>query len=116
MAKQQIENAIRNIEVERDQKLRAVEQRVYQEKIAPYNADIDKQRDESMSKLQSDFNADIQKRQEKFNADKATIIAACEANKKNHAEVEIACAQKEIRDSYKAIIEILNKTANDIVE
>ena len=69
-----------------------------------------------MSKLQSDFNTDIQKRQEKFNADKATIIAACEANKKNHAEIEIACAQKEIRESYNAIIESLKKTANDIVE
>ena len=116
MAKQQIENAIRSIEAERDQRLREVEQRVYREKIAPYNADIDKQRDESIAKLQSEFNLDIQKRQEKFNADKTAIITAGEANKKNHAEIEIACEQKEIRETYKAIIESLNKTANDIVE
>lgn len=116
MAKQQIESAIRSIEAERDQRLRAVEQKVYQEKIAPYNADIDKSRDESIAKLQAEFNVDIQKRQEKFNADKTAIITAGEANKKNHAQIVLDCEQNEIREAYKVIIESLIKTAKDIVE
>lgn len=105
MAKQYIESAIRGIEVEMEQKLKDLQQQVIRDKIVPFNAEIDKDRDEALRKLQ-----------EKYNEDRGTIITASEDKKKENETITLEIETKKLKDDYKIIIDNLANVKSQILE
>lgn len=116
MAKQQIEKAIREIELEKEQAVRVAEQKITQEKLVPYNIEIDREKETAVQELSTKFNNDIKTLQEKYNADKNIIINACEEKKSNNAKIVLDTELQSIRTSYDVIINSLKNTANQILE
>ena len=88
--KDHLEQAARNLEAEKEREENIIKEKVTREKIVPYNQDADKGRDLAIAELQQELNADIAKRQAKFEEDKKAIIDENEKRKNNNATAVIA--------------------------
>lgn len=97
--KNYIEEAIHKIEVDRERVAVQIKDKVTREKILPFNAEIDKARDEAIAQKQSILNATIASQQEEFAKQRKEIIDAAEKKKSENAnsiitaEVSIALAE-----------------------
>lgn len=111
-----IEQAIRGIETEKEQKLREVEQRVVQEKILPFNREVDEVRDREIQKLTADYNEQLRVLQNKFESDKNAHIVASEERKKENASAVIAVETETVTAKYNKIIENLQLSLSAIEE
>lgn len=105
MIRVHIEQAIRNLEAEKEQVLRQAEQRVMQEKIVPFNREIDLARDKAIKALQ-----------DKFEADKQDILVKSEQHKKEHAEEVVATEAAPLLAQYEMTIAALKETLGDTEE
>ncbi len=113
MIKKYIEQTIRNLEAERDNELRTLEQRITQEKIVPFNREADIRKDKAIEQKTNAFNAQVSALQETFAKEKQDIIVANENYKKENAERILAAESAFIMAKYSATIERLTKMLND---
>lgn len=104
-----IEQAIRGIEAERDQKIEAVKAEIIRDKVAPQNAEIDIKRDNAVQELQTKLNADISALQEKFNTERQAIIDASEKQKADNANMLISVETASINAKYSTKLAELRK-------
>lgn len=116
MIRGHIEQAIRSIEAEKEQKLREVEQRVMQEKVLPFNREIDESRDKAIQQLSTEYNVAVNALQEKFAKDKNDIILASEQHKKVNADAIISAESKSVEEEYGIIIAELTNSLNKVKE
>ena len=93
MVKEILENAVKQIEANRNQQLAVLAQKVRAEKVIPYNAELDKKRDRAISEEREKSNALIAQIQAEFNAKKEEIEKATEETKKafEKSSIETAC-------------------------
>lgn len=89
MVRQHYENAIKNIQAEKERAIAQAKDRVTREKILPHNAEVNQDRDKALAELSSQLNADIAKLQEKFNIEKQALIDVGEKNKTDFANAAI---------------------------
>lgn len=104
-----IEQAIRNIEIEREQKIEDIRATIMRDKVAPQNAEIDIKRDNAIQEMQTKLNADIAALQEKFTRERQGIIDASERQKNNNAETLINAETASITYEYDLKISELKK-------
>lgn len=116
MIKQHIEQTINNIRSEKEQAIRIAEQRAIQEKIMPYNADIDEKRDKAVQQLTTEFNANVKALQEDFDKKKNEIIVSCEEDKKKNQQTVIATETALISMEYDKTISTLTAALNSVNE
>lgn len=116
MIKKHIEQAIRNLEAERDNELHTLEQRITQEKIVPFNREADIRKDKAIEQKTADFNAQVSALQATFTKEKQDIIIANENYKKENAEKTLNAESAVVAAKYSAAIEKLTKMLNEVEE
>ena len=104
-----IEQAIRGIEDERDQKIETVKAEIIRDKVAPQNSEIDTKRDNAVQELQNKLSADISALQERFNAERQAIIDASEKQKADNANMLINIETTSINAEYNTKLAELRK-------
>ena len=92
MIKKIYEEAISKIEANRAREIEVAKQKATQEKIAPFNADIDASLRAAIQELTAQLNEKIKQIQDNFNSQKQSLIEAAEKKKKEHAETAIDIA------------------------
>lgn len=90
MIKAYLEQAIKNIEVEREKQVSIVKDRVVREKIAPFNADVDAYRAKALSEIDSELATKITDLKAEYEAKKAELVRLGEEKKKTNAETVLA--------------------------
>lgn len=93
-----IEQAIRGIEAEKEQKTAEIKAAIMRDKVAPKNAEIDSIRDRALQELQ-----------EKYTADRQEIIDASEKQKTDNANALIVAETASIAYEYDTKIAELKK-------
>jgi hypothetical protein len=109
MVKEILENAIRQIEVNKTQQLNVVVQKVRTEKIVPYNAELDRKKDRAIAQERENFNAKVAELQADFNAKVEEISKATEMTKASFERATIEGATAEINNRCDTAIEALKK-------
>ena len=83
--KAHLEQAIKNLEAEREKEVAIIKEKATREKIVPYNQEMDIARDKAISEKQQALNATIVAHQEQFAKEKQEIIQAAEKKKQENA-------------------------------
>lgn len=109
MIKDIYENAIRQIENERQRDIEIAKQKAMQESIVPFNRDIDNSLRDAVAELQTQHNEKISQLQKAFEAEKAALAEAAENKKKQFAETTIATANSVINANADNAIQYLRK-------
>lgn len=104
-----IEQAIRGIEDEREQKITEIKTTIIRDKVAPQNAEIDQKRDLAIQELQTKLNADILALQEAFARERQAIIDASEKQKTENASTLIVAETASVTAEYDTKIAELKK-------
>ena len=99
-----LEQSIKNLQAEEEREIAVIRERVTQEKIIPYNKEMDEARDKAISELQNDLTASIQALQNKFAEDKQKIIEANEKKKAENATATVATETYSIQMRYERAI------------
>lgn len=86
MIKNYIEQAIRNLEAEKAQKIGEAESRVLAGKVAQYYGEADKKRDAEVSELTISYNEAVSELQKKYSNDKQVILDKYAADKLAYKE------------------------------
>ena len=116
MIKQHLEEAIKKIEIDRDREANEVRNRVLREKIAPYNAEVDRLRDEAIASKKSALDANILEKQETFAAERKSIIDAAEKKKTDNANAVITAEVAVCTAEYDRHINKLRQQISDVKE
>lgn len=85
-----IEQAIRNIEAEREQKVAAAKATIMQEKVLSHNIEVDMSRDNALQALAAKREKDISEINARYEAERQAIIDASEKSKTDNANEVIA--------------------------
>ena len=104
-----IEEAIHNIEIERDQQIASVKAAIMQEKVAPKNAELDNARDKALQELQVKLNVETSALQEKYATERQAIIDAAEKQKTDNTNTLISAETASIAYEYNIKISELKK-------
>jgi hypothetical protein len=80
-----LEQAIKNLEAEREREVAVIKEKATREKIVPFNQEMDMARDKAIAEKQQALNATIVAHQENFTKEKAEIFAAAEKKKNENA-------------------------------
>ena len=111
-----LEQAVRNLEAEKEREVAVIKERVTREKIVPYNQEADKGRDLAIAELQQNMNEDITARQAKFVKEKQAIVEENEKRKENNANTVLATETYEVTGKYDKAIAKLNEQIADLKE
>lgn len=107
-----LEQAVRNLEAEKEREVAVIKERVTREKILPYNQEADKGRDLAIAELQSNLNEDISARQDKFAKEKQAIFDENEKRKANNNNAVLATETYTVTVKYdKAITKLKEQIA-----
>lgn len=107
--KQILESAIARLEQQKSSDLQNMRQRVMQEKILPFNADIDKAYQTAVQKLSDELNKKIVELQNQFTKDKESLLQAGNKKKAENQETVISAETSAIMYIYDASIADLKK-------
>lgn len=116
MIKEILQDAVRKCEIERDRQANVARETAIREKIAPYNAEIDRLRDEAINSKQEQLNANIQAYQEKFAEERKNIIEAAEKKKADNADAVILAETSVVTAEYNKHIAKLNQQIAEVKE
>lgn len=100
MIKEQIQQAINNLQQEKMSALRNAEASIINEKITPYNSEADALKDKAIEQLTANFNAEMNALKAKFASDRDAIIVANNQKKEANRVAIIEVETKAIRDKY----------------
>ena len=104
MIKNIYENAIAQLEADQKRECEVAKQKAMQEKIIPYNAEVDASLRDAIAALQNQHNAKIMELQQAFEAEKKAMVDAAAKRKSDFSESTLASAVCMIeRDTKKAI-------------
>ena len=98
--KAQLEQVIRNLEVEREREVAIIKEKAMSEKVAPYNKEADNGRDLAIAELQQNMIEEISAIQEKFTKEKQAIIEENERRKENNTSAVLTSAVYEVTAKY----------------
>ena len=86
--------ALNQLEQEKQRQISSAKEKVIREKVIPYNAEIDKKKVKAIEELTNKFNADMNALRTTYENDKKTLETAGEQKKneyqQNAVEVELA--------------------------
>lgn len=116
MIKAFLQQAVRNIEAERDQKIAGLKDIVLREKIVPYNTEIDTYRTQAIAEIDKEFNIKLSELRKEFEEKKRQIIALAEEKKKTNMEEVYASELAVVTIEYEAHIAKLNSQISECSE
>ncbi len=102
-----LEQARKGIENEKAQKLNSLVNSLRQGKIAAYNAEADKSRDNEVGDLRASYDKAVQELRAKFDTNKTQIVERFEEDKKAYADRLIEQETAELTYSYDRKLEQL---------
>lgn len=114
--KSHLEQAVKNLEAEKEREAAIIKEKVTREKVIPYNKDMDIARDKAIAELQEKLNANIIAQQEEFNKQKKAIFDANEKKKEANANSVITTETYTITVMYDKAIAKLNEQIADLKE
>lgn len=116
MIKTYLEQAIRGIEAEREQKIAVLKDRITREKIAPFNAEVDTFRARALAEIDNELNAKMVALRKEYDAKKQEIVALGEEKKKSNAENVYSAELAVITVDYDSALSKLNAQLAEIKE
>lgn len=116
MIQAQIEQLINRLKAEKESELRNVQQKVMEDKILPFNANIDSLRDKAIAQKTEELNNAITALREKYNTERQEIIDASERNKAANLEAVIAAETSIINSKYDSAISDLQACMGRVKE
>ena len=111
-----IEQAINGINADREAELRNIEQRLYAEKIAPFNAEADARRDKALEQKAVELDAKVTALKNEYARAREEIISANEVYKKENREKVISSETAAIKAKYDAAVTELQNSLNKVAE
>lgn len=114
--KQYIEQAIKSIEAEREQKTAQMKDKIMREKIAPFNAEVDSYRAKALTEVDNELNTKIADLKKEYEEKKKQLIALGEEKKKTNAESVLASELAVLTIDYDKAITKLKSQLSDISE
>lgn len=111
-----ISTAITNIEREKAVAVQQTTQRVIQEKVIPYEKEINDARDKAITELVDKFNSDVAELNSKCEIEKTALINAGEDKKKAFREATIQAEVNAVIYVYDAHIAKLNAQLKELGE
>lgn len=109
MFKQIYENAVAQIEANRQREIEMAKQKAMQEQVVPFNRDIDNSLRDAIAELQSQHNEKIAHLQKAFESEKISLTNAASEKKVSYAEGAINSAVSVINAEADAAIAHLRK-------
>lgn len=107
--KQVYESAISKLEQQKNVELQSLRQKVLQEKILPFNAEIDKAYQTAVQKLSDEMNKKIVELQNQFARDKEALMQAGNKKKADNQESILASETSALAYLYDSSISELKK-------
>lgn len=114
--KAHLEQAVKNLEAEKERVALAKKEEVTRDKIVPFNQEMDIARDKAISEKQSALNATIVAHQEQFAKEKKEIYDAAEKKKADNANTVIATETYTVTVEYDKAISKLKQQIQEIKE
>lgn len=90
MIKEYLEQTIKSIETEKEKKVAEIKARLMQEKIAPFNAEVDEYRAKALTELDAQLNQKIAVLKQEYEAKKQELVKLGEEKKKANADTVLA--------------------------
>lgn len=116
MVKQVYQNAINQLSSERERQVALTKEKVTREVIIPHNNEVNQSRDKAIAELTATLNAEIAKIQQKFAAEKQSLIDVGEKNKTDFAETTLATESAIVAAKYDGAIHELEALIAKIKE
>lgn len=116
MIKEHLEKLISSLETEKTQQVAVITKQVTQEKIVPFNTDIDTSLAKAVAERTTEFNQQIQVLQEQFAAEKQSMTEAAAKKKQSNAELVIATETAVVSAKYDKIISEIKKQISSLEE
>lgn len=116
MIKAYIEQAIKNIELDKDKAIAPAKDRLVREKIAPHNAEVDRLRTKALLELDGEMNLELSEIRKKYEAKKQELIVLGETDKKAFAENVFANELAPLTAEYDSAIAKLTSQIAEINE
>lgn len=116
MIKEHLEKVINSLEVEKQQQISIITRQVTQDKIVPFNTDIDTSLAKAIAERTSEFNQQIQHLQEQFAAEKQSMTEAATKKKQSNSELVIATETAVVSAKYDKIISEIEKQMSNLEE
>lgn len=114
--KAHLEQAVKNLEAEREREVAIIKERVTRETIIPYNQEMDVARDKAVAELKTKLDATIISQQEQFAKEKKAIFDANERKKESNANSVITTEAYTVTVKYDKAIAKLNEQIADLKE
>lgn len=114
MVKEYLEQAVKNIEMEKERQVSAVRERIMREKIIPYNADVDQSRAKALAELDNELNTKFLELRQAYDLKKQELVRLSEENKKENAEKLVATELAVLTIEYDKAIAKLNSQIAEI--
>lgn len=114
--KAHLEQAVKNLEAEKEREAAIIKEKVTRETIIPYNKEMDIARDKAISELQAKLNATIVAHQEEFAKQKKAIFDANEKKKETNAASVITTETYTVTVKYDKAIAKLNEQIEELKE
>lgn len=111
-----LEQAIKNLEAEKQREVSVIKEKVNREKIVPYNQEADNGRDLAIEELQKCLNDDITALQEKFLKEKKAIFEENEKRKEKNANAVLASETYAVTGKYDKAMAKLREQIADLKE
>lgn len=114
MISQYLQQSIRNIQAEKENAVKAAIAKVTAEEIAPFNAQIDKMRDNALQEKANEHNKAVAALSQQLARERQEILAAAEKKKKENAELVIARETAAITIAYDKAVTKLTDLASEM--
>lgn len=107
--KQHLASALSSIKVDKERAISVTKEKTMREEIVPRHAEINKARDEAISKITENYNGKVAELQKAFNEEKNEILQAAEKKKDEVTNATIECAIAASNLQYDKAIQMLEE-------
>lgn len=106
-----IQASINQVQSQRTTEIDRAKQKAHQEKIAPFNAEIETSKQKAISELTQQFQAKVAELQQTLEGQKKDICEASEKKKTEFAEMTLMGVEAEVATRYDKVLADLAKIA-----
>ena len=116
MIKTVIENAIKTLETEKNQRLAVAKEQITREKIIPFNTEIDASRAKALAEVDAELNQRVAELRKEYDEKKQELVRLGEEKKRQNAEAVLASEVAVVAVEYDTAIAKLKAQIEDVEE
>jgi hypothetical protein len=106
-----IQASINQVQSQRTAEIERAKQKAHQEKIAPFNAEIETSKQKAIAELTQQFQAKVAELQQALEGQKKEICEASEKKKADFAQMTLMSVEAEVATRYDKVLADLAKIA-----